>query len=494
LVGDLERLGRHEEAIAEFRPLLNRQSRNPYFWYLLGELHESAGNTAAAEASYQKALSLGRAPESAAALGVLWLKQNQLEPGRQQLQKALAEDPKNREARGALVKLHISQGDLSAAEGLVREGRREEPKDPDWLEDLAKLLHLQGKSQAAFTAYQELAELNPNSEEAHRRLSEYYLERRLWPQAIAELEWLQKARPADPLLRRNLGLAYYESGRYEEAREQLLPLSEQKTADALSHFLLGSIYKHKQLWRLAAQEFFQTVELDSGFVEAKLEWANTLIEIGENGQALALLEEVEDSVQGSPERLTRFGILLLSLKQPDRALNVLQAAAHLAPRDAQVVFQLGRAYLDLDRFPEAVSAWERAIKLDPKLAEAYNHLGYLHAERGQKLDQAVRWLQRALQLDPTNGNYYDSLGWAYYQQQKYSAALREIQRAIEFFHSRNEQIDPVVFEHLGYIYQKLGRLQEAESAWQQVLTQDPNNAAVQKALRGLRSQGRPATP
>ena len=71
------------------------------------------------------------------------------------------------------------------------------------------------------------------------------------------------------------------------------------------------------------------------------------------------------------------------------------------------------------------------ILLDPKHAEAYNYVGYMYAEKGIRLDEAQRLIQKALELEPENGYYIDSLGWAYYQQGRYTDAVRELRRAVE---------------------------------------------------------------
>mgnify|MGYP003693564137 CR=1 FL=1 len=45
-------------------------------------------------------------------------------------------------------------------------------------------------------------------------------------------------------------------------------------------------------------------------------------------------------------------------------------------------FQLGVAFEKQGRFDQAVAEFRRVILLDPKHAEAYNYVGYMHAERG----------------------------------------------------------------------------------------------------------------
>ena len=66
---------------------------------------------------------------------------------------------------------------------------------------------------------------------------------------------------------------------------------------------------------------------------------------------------------------------------------------------------------------------------DPNNADALNSFGYMLAERGQKLDEAVAFVQRALAIEPGNGAYLDSLGWAYYKQNRLDQAEAPLREA-----------------------------------------------------------------
>jgi len=111
-----------------------------------------------------------------------------------------------------------------------------------------------------------------------------------------------------------------------------------------------------------------------------------------------------------------------------------------------------------------VRAFRRVIAIDPKHAESYNFIGYMYAEKGVNLPEAIELIQKALALEPDNGYFIDSLGWAYYQQGRYPEALRELQRAVAL-----AKDDPVLFDHLGDAYLKNGLASEAISAWERSL-------------------------
>lgn len=503
LIGALVRAGNPQKAIEEFHPILDRKLADARDVNLAGALYESVGNSFAAEAIYRKLLaSEPSQSETQCALGLLLLKQNRGEEGETHLREALRLAPENRDARRALAKLAVGRERLDEAERLLRGGLESDPDDEEWLVTLARLLSLRGAAEAATAVNRKLLQINPNQAEAHQFFAEYHLEKQQWREAADHLEWLLAAEPKRAHWMRNLGLAYYQLGRLNEARELVQPLTESGHADGLTHYLLGSIYRQKHLWRLAAQEYETALQLNSRIYEAGVELADVLIAVGSEAEATAAVEKVLNQAGRSPTLLVRCGVLMMRLKQWTRARDALRQAAALEPKNAPLQFQLGRAYFESGDFESAVAAWERAVQFDPKLADAYNHLGYLHADRGLKLNQALRWIRRALALEPDNGNYHDSLGWAYYRFGRYAEALSELQTALDLLRSQSESVDPVVFDHLGDTYFKLKRPSEAAAAWQEALKADPNNLDIRGKLeklnqtprskeRGIRSEANP---
>ncbi len=490
LAGALIRLGLQDEAIAEFRTVLKEAPSDPKAYYLMGQLYEAAGDTATATAVYHQALErdLGTS-EIHGALGLLLLHEGRRTQGVAELKRALALDPANSEARRSLVGYYLEHRRVEAAKRLLRQAAEAQPERVEWLLDLAAILNQQDRRQEAFALYQQVLLINPLEVDAHHRVAEYYLDARRWRDAVGELEWLQKFEPENTLLQRNLGLAFYELGLLDKAREQLHPLIQSDRADALTHFLMGGIYQQKQFWHLAVQEYQQALLQKPDFVEAQLELAGVLLQIGEKGKAEAEAEKIGSRIRrNSPLQLSRYGWLLLRLKRSVRALEVLTEAARLDPRNAQTRFFLGQAYYDVGQFEHALAAWEKAVKLDPTLAEAYNHLGYTCAEKGVRLKQAEFWMQQALRLEPKNGNFHDSMGWVYYRQREYKKALAEVLLSLEMLKQARAEIDPEIYSHLAQIYQKLGRWSDAESTWSRLLQADPGNAELQHKLEELRGR------
>jgi len=103
---------------------------------------------------------------------------------------------------------------------------------------------------------------------------------------------------------------------------------------------------------------------------------------------------------------------------------------------------------------------------DPNNAMVLNYLGYMLADRGVRLEEALGYVKKAVQMEPQNPAYLDSLGWAYFKLGKYDLAEDNLIKA-----SQHMGDDPTVQEHLGDLYQKTGRLKLAVAHWERALNE-----------------------
>jgi tetratricopeptide (TPR) repeat protein len=106
----------------------------------------------------------------------------------------------------------------------------------------------------------------------------------------------------------------------------------------------------------------------------------------------------------------------------------------------------------------------KGLAIEPSNAALQNYLGYMFADKGVHLDEAVSLLKKAVAFDPQNGAYLDSLAWAYFKQGQYALADDYEHRAIQRLSN-----DPAVLDHLAEIDAKNGKLQQAIDEWQKSL-------------------------
>jgi tetratricopeptide (TPR) repeat protein len=155
------------------------------------------------------------------------------------------------------------------------------------------------------------------------------------------------------------------------------------------------------------------------------------------------------------------------LKRWNQAEEDINKAGSLATKQEDkdyVQFVLGSIYERQKRYEPAEAAFKKVLASDPRSAITLNYLGYMMADRGTHVEEALAYIKKAVELDPQNGAYLDSLGWAYYKLGNYELAEDNLRKASDRIGN-----DPTVQDHLGDLYQKTGRLKLAAAHWQRAL-------------------------
>ena len=169
-----------------------------------------------------------------------------------------------------------------------------------------------------------------------------------------------------------------------------------------------------------------------------------------------------------------------------QAVRVLQDAQAKFPTVNAIAFELGTVFDKQKKFAEAESAFKQVLTRDPENATALNYLGYMLAERGERLDESVSYLKKALQIEPENGSFLDSLGWAYFKADNLKLAEENLHRASDQLKSNS-----VIQEHYGQVLFKLGRYDEAIAAWTRALNGDGDSidkSDVDKKIRAAKQK------
>lgn len=96
------------------------------------------------------------------------------------------------------------------------------------------------------------------------------------------------------------------------------------------------------------------------------------------------------------------------------ALAAVAADTDTAPavNQANPDFAAGQKAVEAKDWPIAVAAFERAVKRDPKSADAYNMLGYAYRWQN-RMDESFAAYKQALALDPSHRGAHEYVGVAY---------------------------------------------------------------------------------
>jgi tetratricopeptide (TPR) repeat protein len=152
------------------------------------------------------------------------------------------------------------------------------------------------------------------------------------------------------------------------------------------------------------------------------------------------------------------------------------AAPLVQDQSAPALFRAAVAAQRRGELERAVEAYQRAIELEPRFAEAHANLGAVLARLGH-YEQAVRAYERALSLDPQLNAARVNLGLAHYRAGALAAALETFRAA----YAR----DPSLLQArqlLGLVLVEIGKGDEAVPHLEASLRAAPQEPAVLFAL------------
>ena len=121
---------------------------------------------------------------------------------------------------------------------------------------------------------------------------------------------------------------------------------------------------------------------------------------------------------------------------------------------------------------EAKYNFEKALKIDPNLVDAYFGLGLVY-ESSQQYEKAIENYMRAIEIDPEYIQGYLGLGFDYVFLNQFDKAINYLQKALEI-----DPEQPVVYNNLGFVYSSLRQYQQAVVYYQKSLELDPSNVST----------------
>jgi len=195
------------------------------------------------------------------------------------------------------------------------------------------------------------------------------------------------------------------------------------------------------LERLRIQEarplFAKAVALDPSFALAWLGLANsqnTPKEFFEKlGKAVALADKVS-----SGERMMILAAQAGADGDNAKQTKLYQKLVQYFPRDERALVLLGNAHFGAQRYAEAISAYESAVRIDPKFSQPYNQLGYSYRFLG-RMEDAEKAFTRYTEVLPDDPNPFDSLAELQLKLGRFQEAIGNYRKALavrpDFFNS-----------------------------------------------------------
>ena len=503
-------------AIAEYETIARLKPADLETKLLLGQLYALNHDTAKAEAAFKAAQKIDADSEEVVLrMAALYSEEGDAQRAADTLSAVPVADRTAR-IEFALASSYDQLKKPKEAAAAYRRSLEIDPDNPDAERGLATALLMDGQLDEALKAFNALVAADPTDAQSEIRISEIQRRQGHYDEALATLEKaklqvqdslelsynealiydaLGKYSQATDVLTGILDSSAHADGKYSEQEKQnraifldrlgIIDREENKTAEAVAAYKqiidLGGeyaergfdgeidAYRDAHQWKEATEAAAEVAKALPKNHLAQLAYAVQLADTGQEVEGIALAKaqltggaddrEVEEDLAQVYIRLKRF-------KEASEQLDKADALATKPDEKLEVLYLRGEFYERQKMYDQAEVQFRKALAIDPHNPGVLNYLGYMLADQGANLPEALKMIRQAVELEPQNGAYLDSLGWVYFKSGQYTEAEENLRKANERMNS-----DPTVHDHLGELYEKTGNLKMAVAQWERSMTE-----------------------
>jgi tetratricopeptide (TPR) repeat protein len=219
-----------------------------------------------------------------------------------------------------------------------------------------------------------------------------------WTDAAAIYRDISKQFPGHIPARFNLGVALSRAGMLRDAEEAYRSVLSLQPDMVVARFNLALILQGQSRLAEAIDSYRAVLELVPDWIDAKANLAVALRSAGDPAAALPYFIDVAASRADAASDMM-LGTVLKELQRLPEAIAAFERAVNRAPQDAMARFQLGMALAQHGDAQAALTQFNDSVALNPKFAAAQINLGVTLRGLGQP-DAAYAALCQAQTLAP----------------------------------------------------------------------------------------------
>ncbi|MEO1454508.1 MAG: tetratricopeptide repeat protein [Pseudomonadota bacterium] len=248
--------------------------------------------------------------------------------------------------------------------------------------------------------------------------------------------------------------------------------------------LTADLLERLERYGMATEVYDQVARDHPYFYIAEMGRAEALKQADQTEAAIEVLTQLGETHSDLPLVHVALGDTLRRLERFEEAVPAYDRAIALIddpqPSHWSLYFSRGIVHERTENWPPAEADFRKALELQPDQPQVLNYLGYSFVEMQINLDEALDMIERAVAGEPNSGYITDSLGWVLYRLGRFEEAVGHMERAVELL-----PIDPIINDHLGDVYWAVGRYREAEFQWHRALSFEPEEDDAERIRRKL---------
>jgi|TARA_Y100000294_G_scaffold178106_1_gene207566 Tfp pilus assembly protein PilF len=157
-------------------------------------------------------------------------------------------------------------------------------------------------------------------------------------------------------------------------------------------------------------------------------------------------------------------------------IEVYQKAIKVQPNYAKAYNNLGNVFKEIGEQKKAKNFYEKAINIQPNYANTHYNLGLILRELGEN-KKAITSYQKAIEINPDHTSSYNNLGNLFKELGEYKRAINCYQKSI--------QIKPDYADthyNFGLVFQAFGEFQKAVASYQKAIDINPDHTSAYNNL------------
>ncbi len=454
-----------DQAIAEFERIVSLQPKSVEDHMVLGQLYTVKHDAKKAEDQFKLAQSIepdseevvlnlarlyaeggdidhsvkiieavpvtDRTPKMEFALGASYDQLKRTKDAVAAYQRAVDMEPGDARTQGALAQALLADNQLDAALKQFKELSDADPEDVAPLVRICEIQRRQQKYEDALATIRKARKRTPTHSKpdttkacCSTSLAATMRPRRVYEKMVdltshANGAYTTEEKNNRGIFLERLGAVLHEQNKVDQAVATYQKLIDMGGESAVRGYQ-GQVDTYRD-----ARQFDKAVEVSRRAVEAnpkdrdlKLILAGELLDQGKADEGLALAKGMLDNSAADRQILLALGQMYVRIHRWKDAEDTFNKAATLTTKKEDRIylfFLKGELAERQKHYEPAEQFFRQALELDPTSSMTLNYLGYMLADKGVRLNEALKLIRKAVEQDPMNGAYLDSLGWAYFK-------------------------------------------------------------------------------
>ena len=165
----------------------------------------------------------------------------------------------------------------------------------------------------------------------------------------------------------------------------------------------GTVLADEKKYAEAIAKYEEALRLNPGMYLLNGEIGNFYLQMDQPDKAIEAYKKVLEKEPANQSARLAIVTSLLNRKDIAEAKKILEGMDVNAITNPNTLYEIGVRFYNAQETKEAIRYWEKAVAMDPKMADAYVQLGAAYVSVGDN-EKAKQMLQKAIELDPASDN------------------------------------------------------------------------------------------